>query len=101
MDDSYIDIRKYIKNSEIYDDDYIDKYIYDYFDLYYNNIKMNSNNEIKNYEQFYANCNFIEDKQSKYNINKKDWYILNFINIKEDYEQGNYYRWKYRFRIRK
>lgn len=72
MDDSYIDIKKYIKNSEIYDDDYIDKYIYDYFDLYYNNIKMNSNNEIKNYEQFYANCNFIEDKQSKYNINKKD-----------------------------
>lgn len=53
MDDSYIDIRKYIKNSEIYDDDYIDKYIYDYFDLYYKNIKMNSNNEIKNYEQFY------------------------------------------------
>lgn len=60
MDDSYIDIGKYIKNNAIYNNEYMNEYIDDNFDLYYKNIR--KNNEVKKYEQFYANYDFTNDK---------------------------------------
>lgn len=63
MDDFFLDISKYIKDKEIYNDNYYDIYTNDYLYFNYKDNKINMNNEIKDYEQFYANYNFIEDKK--------------------------------------
>lgn len=71
MDDFYVDIKKYIDDNQIYNDDYVDIEVNNYFCTNKRNLVNESSTSV-DYEQFYANYDFIKDKNIYKDMNNTD-----------------------------